>query len=377
MNSQHTEPRVCLVSQRNISKWAAWCSNYEFEDVICAVDDVELLNLEAGWALAERRRLQRALLHRRLSKQLARINPGLRPLKLRRDYEIFAFVCMNPQDLLYLNAVQGWKERCKTKICYITEVWTSWISKFDAQLSLLKDFDHIFLCFSRSVAPLSEFLGRPCHHLPLGVDVLRYTPYPRQPARCVDVYSIGRRIPATHEALLKLARNQEIFYMHDTILGDLIQPADYRQHRDLVANVAKRSRYFVAYPALVGLDPSQGQPEVGARYFEGAAAGAALIGQAPANPVFNKDFDWPDAVIEIGAKEDDFREATAKFRKDPDRLAALSRKNAVEALRRFDWAYRWREMAETAGFECLPGLQQRQKHLNEVASLAGSMSMDR
>ena len=334
-----------------------------------------MINLEAGWALAERRRLLRGLLHRRLSKQLARLNPGVRPVKLNRDYEIFVFVCMNPQDLLYMNAVQGWKERCKLKICYITEVWTSWISKFDAQLSILRNFDHVFLCFSGSVAPLNEFLGKPCHHLPLAVDVLRFTPYPHPPARCVDVYSIGRRIPATHEALLKMARNHEIFYMHDTILGDLIQPADYRQHRDLIANVAKRSRYFVAYPALVGLDPSQGQSEVGARYFEGAAAGTALIGHAPANPVFKRDFDWADAVIEVGSKEDDFREATATFRKEPERLAALSRKNAVEALRRFDWACRWREMAKTAGFEGLPGLQQRQKHLNEVAALAESIDL--
>lgn len=242
---------------------------------------------------------------------------------------------------------------------------------------MLKDFDHIFLCFSRSVDPLQQFLGKPCHHLPLAVDVSRFTPYPHPPERSVDVYSIGRRIPATHEALLKMARNQEIFYIHDTILGDLIQPADYKQHRDLLANVAKRSRYFVAYPALVGLDPSQGQSEVGARYFEGAAAGTALIGHAPANPVFERDFDWEDAVIEIGTNEDDFREATAKFQHEPERLSALSRRNATEALRRFDWAYRWREMAKKAGFEGLPALQQRQKRLNELASLAESMSMAR
>lgn len=366
--------RVCMVSQRDISRQAAWCSNYEFEDVISSVDDVELISLQAGWAFPQRLRLLKRLIFRRVSRRLTHLNPGIHAVTLQSDYDIFVFVCMTPQDLLCLSAVKGWRERCKTKICYMTELWTNWLDKYDFQLGLLKDFDHVFLCFSGSVDALGDFLGKPCHHVPLGADVLRFTPYPKPPARCVDVYSLGRRIPAMHEAFLKMAAKREIFYIHDTIPSDFVQPANHRQHRDLVANIAKRSRYFVTYPALFGSDETQGQSEVGARFFEGAAAGAALIGQAPTTTVFGKDFGWADSVISVGPSEAEFLAATEKFEKEPELLAALSRKNAVEALRRFDWVYRWKEMLRIAGFAPSFRLQQREEHLNQTAALAESFS---
>jgi hypothetical protein len=289
---------------------------------------------------------------------------------LKKDYEMFVFICMTPQDLLCLSAIKGWRERCRIKICYMTELWTNWLDKYDFQLGLLKDFDHNFLCFSGSVGALGGFLGQPCHHVPLGADVLRFTPYPKPPPRCVDVYSMGRRIPAMHEAFLKLAVKGQMFYIHDTIPSDFVQPANHRQHRDLVANIAKRSRYFVTYPALFGSDETQGQSEVGARFFEGAAAGAVLIGQAPTSPAFTRDFDWPDVVIDVGTSEAEFVAATAKFGNEPERLAALSRKNAVEALRRFDWVYRWREILRIAGIETTPRLKEREKYLQQLAAAA-------
>lgn len=367
--------RVCMLSLRGIngiSRQAAWCSNYEFEDVICSVDDVDLLSPESGWAFSQRLRLQKKLLAHRVSKRLAHFNPGIQSITLEKDYDIFVFICMTPQDLLYLNALKGWRERCKIKICVMVELWNSWIPRYEFQLGLLNDFQHVNLCFGSSVPALERFLARPCHHVPLGADVVRFTPYPAPPERCIDVYSMGRRIAPTHEALLKMASNRDIFYIYDTIPSDLVQPANHRQHRDLVANLAKRSRYFLAYPALTGSDATQGQSEVGARFFEGAAAGAAMVGQAPANPSFERDFAWPDAVTNVGASEAEFLAATAKFRKDPERLVALGRRNAVEALRRFDWVYRWKEILRIAGAEPTPRLDEREKHLQSLAAVAES-----
>ena len=61
----------------------------------------------------------------------------------------------------------------------------------------------------------------------------------------------------------------------------VMEPLDYRQHRELFANMAKRSRYFLVSPAKIDrTDETRGQVEIGHRYFEGAAAGAVMIGQA-------------------------------------------------------------------------------------------------
>jgi len=316
--------------------------------------------------------LLKRLIFRRVSRKLVHVNAGLEVLRIDKDYEMFVFVCMTPQDLLSLSAIKGWRERCKVKICYMTEIWANWIDKYDYQLALLKDFDHVFVCFSESVNALSHFLGKPCHHVPLGADTLRFSPYPNSPARSIDVYSIGRRIPAVHDNFLKMAAQREIFYIHDTIPADFVQPANHQHHRDLVGNIAKRSRFFVTYPALIGSEETHGQSEVGARFFEGAAAGTAMIGQAPTNPVFKRDFDWPDAVIPMPTNEDDCRAVLGRFTREPERLKALSRKNATEALRRFDWSYRWKEILRIAGIEPRPQHQQREKGLQQLAAMADS-----
>ena len=40
--------RILLVTLRGLTTHAAWCSNFEFEDVIRSVDDVDVLELESA-----------------------------------------------------------------------------------------------------------------------------------------------------------------------------------------------------------------------------------------------------------------------------------------------------------------------------------------
>jgi hypothetical protein len=299
----------------------------------------------------------------------AGLNPGLQVQSLEKDYDVFAFVCMHPSDLIYLNSLKGWKERSKIKVCYMVEFYAGWLKEYAFHLGLLADFDHVMLCFGGSVDAVHGLIGKPVHHVALAVDALRFTPFPNPPARVVDVYSMGRRSEPIHQALLKMAARREAFYVYDTIPGLLIQPMDYRQHRDLVANFAKRSRFFVAYPAKVEDDETRGQSEVGARFFEGAAAGAVMLGRAPKAPTFAKEFYWPDAVVEAGSTEEQLLAALARFKDNPKLIEANSRKSAAEALRKFDWAYRWREILRLTGVEPSPKLLQREKHMHQLAAL--------
>jgi hypothetical protein len=274
-------------------------------------------------------------------------------------------------DFLYINAIDSWKEQCGVTACWIYELWAANIPRYKHWLHALKRFDHVFLACRGTVEPLSEALGKKCHWLPGAVDALRFTPYPYPPARPIDVYSIGRRWEKPHQALLQTARRGEMFYVYDTIPSIQFEVHDYRQHRELFANMAKRARCFMVAPGKADLpEETQGQVEIGFRYYEGAAAGAVLIGQPPDCEAFRETFPWEDVVIPVSPDGSNINDVLRRLATDPARLDGISRRNAAEALLRHDWLYRWKEIFRVAEVEPTPGMRARERRLRELADLA-------
>ena len=350
--------------------------HYEAQEVLAEVDDVDLICLEPGRGYQFREFWQRRLMFHDISRRIVFANPGLRTVRLTREYDVFLARCQIEKDLLDVNAIEGWKDHCKTSVFWIDEMWAALIPEDKYWLHALKKFDHVFVGTSGAVAPLSDAIDRPCHYLPPAVDTLRFTPYPDPPARVIDVYSIGRRLEGIHQTLLDAARRRDIFYIHDTFAGlSLADVYDHRQHRDHFANVAKRSRYFMVAPGKIDcFSETRGQAEVGARYFEGAAAGTVMIGQAPNCEAFWEMFPWPDAVIEMQPDGSDAIQVLARLCLEPDRVSAIGRRNAAEALLRHDWVYRWKEIFRVIGLEPLPRMLERERRLKELAVLAGDTS---
>lgn len=367
--------RVLLVSLRRLTTHAAWCSNYEFEDVIRAVDDVDVLELEPAPHFELRKHIARSVAWRSRYRTFTNLNPGVKPVKLARDYDVLVFVCMNVWDLLYLNAVTNWQARCKVKLCYIGEIYAGQTTELEHLLRRLEDFDQIFQSFSGSVLALSKIVRRPCHRLPHAADVLRFTPFPKPPTRKIDVLSIGRRSEPVHQALRRLTATRDFFYMYDTLPSPLVRPSNPTEHREMLASAARVSRFFVTYPAKFGDDETQGQSEVGARYFEGTAAGAVLLGQAPTALTFRRDFPWADAVVELKADGSDVADVLADLSQRPDEMARLGVRNAVGALRRHDWAHRWLSILETAGLPARPALSERMRTLDALATNVEGISL--
>jgi hypothetical protein len=171
-----------------------------------------------------------------------------------------------------------------------------------------------------------------------------------------------------------MAAKKDIFYIYDTAVdaGDM-QLADHRQHRNLLANTAKRSRFFMVGPAKMGVpEDTHGQLEVGYRYFEGSAAGAVMIGQAPDCDSFRELFGWPNAVIEIKADGSDVAEVLSSMSAQPEQLHNISRRNAREALLRHDWVYRWKQILNIAGLQPTSAMEAREKRLKQLAEMAGN-----
>src|SRR5208283_3922192 len=117
---------------------------------------------------------------------------------------------------------------------------------------------------------------------------------------------------------------------------------------------------FMVAPGKVNLlDETRGQEEIGHRYYEGAAAGTVMIGQAPNCDSFWKMFPWSDAVIKIQPDGSDVIDVIAKLDRVPERVLAISQKNASEALLRHDWVYRWKELLQVAGLDPTPATFER------------------
>ena len=369
------EARICTPTWRNFTRMAFQCGRYEAQDVLVDSDDVDLIHLEPTKGFRTREKWQRRLLWKDVTRKLAYVNPGLKPVRLTKDYDLFVIVCQTYWDLLYVNAIKGWKDHCKTSICWIDELWASLVPRYKYWLPSLNRFDHVVLGMNGTVAAVSDAIGRPCHYIPGAVDAIRFSPYPAAPARVIDVYSMGRRWEGIHQALLKLAAGKKIFYVYDTLQSGESHAPDYVQHRDLFANLAKRSRYFVVAPGKVNVPKeTHGQIEIGWRYFEGAAAGAVMIGQAPDCKPFRRMFDWPDAVIEVKIDGSDVTEVLLDLAARPERFLEISRRNAVEALLRHDWVYRWKQILDIAGLTPLPAMEARQKRLRALAETAKNSS---
>ena len=113
-------PRICMFSQRHLQRHVSRCAEYEFEDVICEIDEVELLVPEPSRLFAVGQKIANRLA-RHFAVALA--NPCIRKLRLKRKYDLFVAICQAPSDLLSLDAIEVWRQNCSKSVCWLPEVW--------------------------------------------------------------------------------------------------------------------------------------------------------------------------------------------------------------------------------------------------------------
>ena len=322
-------PQICMPTRRRVCKEVFHSSLYEAEDVLVETNDVDLIFLEPDVGFQWRNRWVSRLAFRDVSERLALVNPGVRRVRLTRDYDLFVAVCQSYEDLLYINGIDDWKNHCRISVCWICEVWANSIHKYRHWMSALRKFDHVFTSCEGSVGPLSKAIGRPCHFVPGAVDTLRFTA--NLSRRVIDVFSMGRRCEGVHQALRSAASRNDLLYLHDTFAASKATAFDHREHREHFSRLAQRSRYFVVASAKMDANAeTQGQIEVGFRYWEGAAAGAVMIGQAPDCAPFREMFDWEDFVIEIQPDGSDVLDILRSLDAQPQRLRRISERNVAE-----------------------------------------------
>jgi len=380
--------RVLLLSMRRTMDLAASCALYEFEDVIGELTGADRVEPETLERIEAYRRMYK--LARRLSgspSMAKHLAPRFAGLVLEKDYDLFLPVFNNAYELFALNAIPGWRKRCRFAACYVSEIWLQHFPRY--LIELLAQFDRVYLGSVSPVAEVARTSGRPCAYLPLATDALLFSPYPNPPPWTIDVCGIGRRSAVTHAALLAAARERGLFYYFDSVRTRGPEVVDssrqitfsvlnHAEHRFLLANLLKRSRYYIANRARANEpDMTRGAEEISGRFFEGATAGTVIVGAAPQTETFREHFGWPDAVIPTPFDSPRIGDLIAELDADPDRLARIRRDNAANGLLRHDWVHRLGRIFADLGLAPTPAMNARAARLRALAAQIKGAAVNR
>jgi hypothetical protein len=369
-------PRIALFTLRNRSgqSHVSRCVGYEFEDVVCVIDDVSVIAPTSG----RQRRLKELL--RELALELgldgSRIGKSIKNNRLYKkfgsklsselhipDCDLLICDVLFAHQLLALQSIRNWRGNSRYAACWVEEMWQQEVDELGPEIDVLQQFDHVFCSCAGTVETLNKRIGRPVTYLPPAVDAIAFCPWPNPRPRSIAVCGVGRRSAITHEALLRYARNKNGFYYYDTIEGPFLV-RNAAEHRLLYSNILKTSRYFIANRAKFNSsDETKGQQEIGYRFFEGMAAGTVLLGDHPDTKMFHDQLGWPDSVIRIPFDCPNISDVLEELDDDPARLKQIRRRNVANVLRRHDWLHRWSVILETFKLPPTEGMETRRRRL--------------
>ena len=106
--------RICVPTLRGFDRLAFRGNTSEAEDVLAAVDEVDLIELEPVRGYQRRESWLRRLVWKDPSGLSASLNPGFHKIRLDQDYDLLILYCQHPKDLLCMNAIENWKTACAT-----------------------------------------------------------------------------------------------------------------------------------------------------------------------------------------------------------------------------------------------------------------------
>jgi hypothetical protein len=365
-----------MFTVRDFATLVGYSYLYEFEDACADVLDAKFVKLAHFDELNFYRRLYKYVsrvvkLGGKTGVFSSRVVKSSLKQPLNEPCDFFFATFNGVFELFTLMALGDWRKNCSHAACYITEVRTNNFPECEYLLEFLRDFDHIFLGTRQCVDQVASLTGKPCSYLPISADTLRFCPFDWQARPMIECSNLGRRSAITHKALLNYARSQNLFYYYDTASISNVVNAKQQQtfmvknpaeHRILLANLLKNSRYFIANCSRAN-ESQVAYSEISSRFFEGAAAGTVMLGKAPDTAEFHHNFDWPDAVIPIPFDCPDIAEIIQSLNHQPERLDVIRRQNVSQAMLRHDSVHRLQQI-----FDCL-GLAPTSKMLKRVDSL--------
>lgn len=224
---------------------------------------------------------------------------GLRKLVPKVDYEIKAdvlwVILMGPENYT-LDFFKGWDRNIGIKILYLFDNFESQLPTIRRILQSTK-WDFTITSFQGAVPFLEENTQRKWYAVPQGVKLDRFQPASAE-EKIISFSAYGRRIEKVHQSVKEYCDETQKYYDYTTSTSVQLQ-LDPREYYKQYAWHLTHS-FFTFSWAVELTHPNRVQTfsPITCRWFEAAASGTVIIGQAPKDPLFNQMFGF-DLVIPL------------------------------------------------------------------------------
>ena len=242
----------------------------------------------------------------------------------------------------------------------IDSFWTERIPRFP----LGKVFDGIFIMYGPDADEYRERTGIATYNVGWGADALGLGRGPE--IRDLDILRVGRQPEIWNDNKASAAR-MKAFGL--TLEGPTLLPDQGRQPSgyDRMAHITscyRRAKFILAHSNLAAPKPyvHPTKEYITGRWSSAISCGAVVAGVQPlSDPVFSEIL-WPEAYLHTESFDPEvFAPILARASEEwaPD----IARKNQLMALKRLDWRWKFKKIADVIGGD-FRGLQEELSKLN-------------
>ena len=252
-------------------------------------------------------------------------------------------VCVAPGDLLKLLRVADWRRRFRLLTAWVIDSF--WLDHIPLSIRTNNPFDHFFVTSLEDVPGWRKLTGVPTTWLPWGADALRLGSIAQQ--RPWDVTRVGRQPPQWEDDAAAVAAAEKLGIVYQG------RPPSHNlntlENQRLLMNVYRSSKYVLAFSNSVNREKYTHPTSeyLTGRWVDSLACGAVVAGVAPRSES-TAELLWPGATLELGGIERDpglqvLADAIKQW------TAATALRNGAAALRKLDWRWRLKVVADTFG----------------------------
>lgn len=209
--------------------------------------------------------------------------------------DVLWMILMGPEDF-QLDLFKNWQRNVGIKILYIFDT-------FERQLPIIHrvlqsvQWDITITSFHGAVPFLEEHTQRKWHAVAQGVKLDRLKPVSKE-EKLIDFSADGRRLENVHNSIKEYCLQTGKYYEYTTTTGLQLQLDPCENYRQYAWHLA-HSFFTFSWPVeLTNPQRVLRFSPITCRWFEAAASGTVILGQAPKDPEFEKIF-GPDFIVPI------------------------------------------------------------------------------